>query len=665
MKRYVKILLLLLTPLRTLAQQSKPDSLKQALQIAKTDSARFIALSALSDYYSEDKRELSFNYAEQCQALARKNGKALDEALALDGKGYESMHLNKFPESFKYLQQGLAIASDAKNEGKTWLADKKTTPYNYRINLVADIRHSIGHLMGATKNIDQQISEYRAVKKLATATGYSRLLGLVNMNLGDAYYRLNRLDSALIFEKEAAQLLKKTGNEAYLGWSYHIIGEIYLKKGEKATALQFFYKSIKLSIASNAGQSTSAAYIDLALYYISEKQPDSSLFYSIKTLQLKNEMGTKDLADAYEALYKSYQLSANTDSACKYQGLALIARDSSFKTNIKNLADFEMLSFKTQLRLQQFEKEKAAAKTRNTTIVLLSGIGILLLLAIIFYRNNRQKQKANTVLEATLTNLKSTQTQLIQAEKMASLGELTAGIAHEIQNPLNFVNNFSEVNQEMIDELEEVLKVGDIEDALVIAADLKQNEQKINHHGKRADSIVKGMLQHSRTGSGEKQPTNLNAIAEEFLKLSYHGLRAKDKSFNAEIITNFAGDLPKINVVQQDIGRVLLNLFNNAFYAVNQKKKTSGENYTPTVTITTFAPPSGGWGAIVKDNGNGIPDAIKDKIMQPFFTTKPTGEGTGLGLSLSYDIIVKGHGGKIDVDSVEGNYTQFTITIPA
>ncbi|MES2278093.1 MAG: ATP-binding protein [Bacteroidota bacterium] len=266
-------------------------------------------------------------------------------------------------------------------------------------------------------------------------------------------------------------------------------------------------------------------------------------------------------------------------------------------------------------------------------------------------------------LNQSLVELKLAQTQLIQSEKMASLGELTAGIAHEIQNPLNFVNNFSEVSVELLQELKEEAEAGHTEDVLAIADDLTQNLQKINQHGKRADNIVKGMLQHSRTSTGEKQPTNINLLADEFLKLSYHGLRAKDKNFNAELVTNFDENLPKVNIVQQDMGRVLLNLFNNAFYAVNQKKKTAGTDYKPTVEVTTFAPPSGGCGVKVKDNGIGMPDAIKDKIMQPFFTTKPTGEGTGLGLSLSYDIVVKGHGGKIEVFSEEGVYTEFVISL--
>ncbi|MCO5948389.1 sensor histidine kinase [Mucilaginibacter flavidus] len=277
------------------------------------------------------------------------------------------------------------------------------------------------------------------------------------------------------------------------------------------------------------------------------------------------------------------------------------------------------------------------------------------------------KQKEN--LQDIVEELKATQDQLIQSEKMASLGELTAGIAHEIQNPLNFVNNFSEVSMELIDEMAEELEKGDKDEAMAIAADIKQNLEKIRHHGQRADGIVKGMLQHSRASSTTKEPTDINKLADEYLRLSYHGLRAKDKSFNAHLETHLAPDLPMANLVPQDVGRVLLNLFNNAFYAVQQKHKALGGDFKPTVEVSTSAPPPAKGAApmlviTVKDNGTGIPDDIKEKIMQPFFTTKPTGEGTGLGLSLSYDIVVKAHGGKLDIESKEGEYTIFTIRLP-
>ena len=272
----------------------------------------------------------------------------------------------------------------------------------------------------------------------------------------------------------------------------------------------------------------------------------------------------------------------------------------------------------------------------------------------------RQKEE----LQQAVVDLQAAQTQLIHAEKMASLGELTAGIAHEIQNPLNFVNNFSEINAELIEEIREALSKGDIQEALDLTGDIKNNQEKINHHGKRADAIVKSMLQHSRSSNSQKEPTDINALCDEYLRLSYHGLRAKDKAFNATMDTHFDPDAGKIPVVAQDIGRVLLNLFNNAFYAVSERKKKGEEGYQPTVTVTTKRL-DGRVRISVRDNGTGIPATVRDKIFQPFFTTKPTGQGTGLGLSLSFDIVTKGHGGKLHLETKENAYTQFDITLPA
>ncbi len=286
--------------------------------------------------------------------------------------------------------------------------------------------------------------------------------------------------------------------------------------------------------------------------------------------------------------------------------------------------------------------------------------------------NHRTEQ-----LNKSIQTLKSTQSQLIQSEKMASLGELTAGIAHEIQNPLNFVNNFSEVSNELIVEMTEELDKGDIEEAKAISSDIKQNLEKINHHGKRASDIVKGMLEHSRTNTGQKESTDINALCSEYLRLAYQGLKAKNKDFNATMETHFDPNLPKIDIIPQDIGRVLLNLINNAFYAVSEKLKVetskansrpsgsekAGSEYEPKVIITTSLTANNQLLIAVKDNGLGIPDAIKDKIFQPFFTTKPTGQGTGLGLSLSYDI-VKAHDGKLKVETYENQGSTFIIQLP-
>jgi signal transduction histidine kinase len=273
-----------------------------------------------------------------------------------------------------------------------------------------------------------------------------------------------------------------------------------------------------------------------------------------------------------------------------------------------------------------------------------------------------QVSERTAQLKDSLEDLRSTQQELIQREKMASLGELTAGIAHEIQNPLNFVNNFTEVNRELISELKMEIEKGNIPEAKLIVEDIDSNDKKILTHGQRADAIVKSMLQHSRVGSGKKEPTDINALADEYLRLAYHGMRAKDKSFNATLHTDFDTSLEKINIIPQDIGRVLLNIVNNAFYAVNEKKKTAPDDYEPEISIYTKKS-NNKIEITVRDNGNGIPDKIKEKIFQPFFTTKPTGKGTGLGLSLSYDM-VKAHGGEIKVESKEGEGTALIVHLP-
>jgi signal transduction histidine kinase len=326
----------------------------------------------------------------------------------------------------------------------------------------------------------------------------------------------------------------------------------------------------------------------------------------------------------------------------------------------------QLLAINEQQRQQETRQERESLKNRIRINILLSAVGVFLLLAIIFYRNNRHKQKANKVLKDTLGNLRSTQSQLIQSEKMASLGELTAGIAHEIQNPLNFVNNFSDVNTELVDEAKLEMDKGNVDEVKAILNDIKDNEEKINHHGKRADAIVKGMLQHSRASSGQKELIDINALAGEYLRLAYHGLKAKDKSFSAATRTDFNNSIGKINVVPQEIGRVILNLINNAFYAVDEKKKYTLTNsvqngYEPTVSVSTKRN-NGKVEIKVSDNGNGIPQKVLDKIFQPFFTTKPTGQGTGLGLSLSYDI-VKAHGGELKVETKEGEGSVFIIQL--
>ena len=335
--------------------------------------------------------------------------------------------------------------------------------------------------------------------------------------------------------------------------------------------------------------------------------------------------------------------------------LTIIQQDENLTAEQKDNIAKSLKNADKELEITAFKLDRTEKVKRTTAILLEETIEEL-----------EQKRKAieetNVALQQSLEELKAAQAQLIQSEKMASLGELTAGIAHEIQNPLNFVNNFSEVSTELVNEMNEEIDKGNLEDAKQIAQDLKQNLEKINHHGKRAGDIIKGMLQHSRTSTGQKEPTDINALADEYLRLAYHGLRAKDKSFNATLNTDLDESLGNIIIIPQDIGRVILNLITNAFYAVNEKKRLDVESYEPTVAVSTKKI-NDKTEIRVTDNGNGIPKKILDKIFQPFFTTKPTGQGTGLGLSLAYDI-VKAHGGELSVKTKEGEGSEFIIQLP-
>jgi two-component system NtrC family sensor kinase len=387
-------------------------------------------------------------------------------------------------------------------------------------------------------------------------------------------------------------------------------------------------------------------------------------------LATAKEHNLKQLIDAYDALFDySYQFGdykKAIEYRLVYDSLNAAMNSSQMAQNMeRSRIEFEQ---KKKDIIAKAEQQKKDAQQKTTRNLQYTAIGVILLIATFLYFNNRQKQKAKNKIEEAYSELKSTQTQLIQSEKMASLGELTAGIAHEIQNPLNFVNNFSEVNRELIAEMKEEIDKGNYNEVRLLATDVEENEEKIMHHGKRADSIVKGMLQHSRVSTGQKEPTDINALADEYLRLSYHGMRAKDKSFNGTIKTDFDASIGKISIVPQDMGRVLLNLFNNAFYAVMQKQNTPGLNhYEPIVSISTkkITSSSGAENIEirVKDNGTGIPQKAVDKVFQPFFTTKPAGQGTGLGLSLAYDII-KAHGGEMKVNSKESEGAEFTVQIP-
>ena len=438
-----------------------------------------------------------------------------------------------------------------------------------------------------------------------------------------------------------------------------------------ANSGKYYLKAQKLDIPSDVYQnkmkwdSTNGAYnlpVNLRLPYNEN---------SIRFNFVQSDAGAQDAV-----LYKYY-----------LEGFDTTWSDETTNTSTKNYFDLPNGSYTfkvTSLYNNQWSKPVEFSftiarpwwKTWWAFVIYFVLLGLIIVAIRSINLNRRNKllevkvNQRTAQLNRSLEELKSTQSQLIQSEKMASLGELTAGIAHEIQNPLNFVNNFSEVNRELLTEMKEEMKKGNTDEAIEIADDIIDNEEKISHHGKRADAIVKSMLQHSRQTSGKKEPADINALCDEYLRLSYHGMRARDKSFEADFKTDFDNSIGKINIVPQDIGRVLLNLFNNAFYAcaersrsaVNEQKKRNSISYEPRVSIITKKNEDSVTIAVT-DNGGGIPPSIKEKIFQPFFTTKPTGSGTGLGLSLSYDII-KAHGGELKVESGEGEGTTFIIQLP-
>jgi signal transduction histidine kinase len=499
---------------------------------------------------------------------------------------------------------------------------------------------------------------------------------------------LNQLDSVDYFLNIAENSNLNPVNYDALAYIKQIRSLYHIQMGsfDKADSLiQQCWKLVnqfRMSVSPPAGIIEPDYY--LALLRIKQNRNNEAIALLLKDIERVKNLRPNVLRD-YKLLAGLYEKTGDNVKAKETYKSFISLQDSL----LADQAKYRTISFETEQQINEKELSIAKLESQNKITSLsrnfLIGIAaLLLLLAGGIYHRFRFKKKANLILEQTLSNLKSTQTQLIQSEKMASLGELTAGIAHEIQNPLNFVNNFSEVSAELIVEVEEErAKNPESRDENLVSevlSDIKQNLEKINHHGKRAADIVKGMLQHSRTSSGQKEPTDINALADEYLRLAYHGLRAKDKSFNAEFKTEFDESFPKINVIPQDIGRVLLNLINNAFYAVSERaklltppppeggSKNFQTDYRPTVTISTasFIPPSGGprgGRVVVKDNGGGIPAHIVDKIFQPFFTTKPTGQGTGLGLSLSYDI-VKAHGGELKVETKEGDGTTFIISLP-
>ncbi|CAN5413193.1 hypothetical protein BH10BAC2_BH10BAC2_42330 [soil metagenome] len=658
MRKSLITILLLLHLHDAYTQDTQYNSLKNLISSAKDDSTKFWKTAELLWGYLYSYPDSAVLYIEQNILLAQKMKS--DDALHLVYVQYATLEQvnGNYTGALQYCLQALRVAEHTNNfisicEAYFTLGDI------YRET--GDFEQAIYHVRKAKSMLESKVNPVFEEEK---NNDIARVYVYCHVLVTQTFETFNQLDSALQYGKKVHDLyLRKGGGSADTLFFSRILapvmGNIYTKKGDYSTALNYYRLGAAIS---GSNKDLMDNYNGAASIYKKMGQLDSSIFYANKVLALSKAahflIGKLEALNLLSDVYKSKH---NTDSVAKYLELTIETKDSLFNT--KKVMEVQNISFNEQLRQQEIKDQQQQYQSRLRTYMLIGGLVVVLLLAGILYRNNLQKQKAKAKIEKAYEELKTTQAQLIQSEKMASLGELTAGIAHEIQNPLNFVNNFSEVNTELIEEMKTELKAGNNEEAIAIANDIKENEEKISHHGKRAEAIVKGMLQHSQASTGKKEPTNINALCDEYLRLAYLGFRAKDKDFSVALKTDFDENIDNINIIPQDVGRVLLNLYNNAFYAVNEKKKQNGDHYEPIVSV--FTKKSNTKVEIsVKDNGNGIPQKVLDKIFQPFFTTKPTGQGTGLGLSLSYDII-KAHGGEIKVESKEGEGTNFIIILPA
>jgi signal transduction histidine kinase len=559
---------------------------------------------------------------------------------------------------------------------------------------IASAFYGIGWVENKLGNYAEAKKKYAAALTTFKGLGDTYMAALMYRNMGEIFFLQGDYEAALKNDLIALKVFDEAQLKLPMAWTYTGIGNVYerqgiltassgdeaLAKSKYADALRYYGMALEIWKGSNDNFNISDAHINISnvhshLKNVTEakKHLDSSFRVA---LQIQNKGQFKRY---YQSLSHLDSLEGNFKQAYGHYKKYIAYRDSlvneeSTKRQSQTKMQYEFDKKEAVAKATQEKKDREAKRIRSQQYTVIASLAILVLavvaIAFMQWRNSRHKQKANLLLqqqkekiESTLMELKATQSQLIQSEKMASLGELTAGIAHEIQNPLNFVINFSEINAELIDELKNELVADNKAEALLIVNDIKENEQKINLHGQRADAIVKAMLQHSRTNTGKKELSDINALADEYLRLSYHGLRAKDKTFNAVMKTNFDESIGKVNIVPQDVGRVFLNLSNNAFYAVHEKIKMADQDYEPTVFVTTKRR-ADKIEINVKDNGIGISKNVIEKIFQPFFTTKPTGQGTGLGLSLSYDII-KAHGGELKVDTEEGKGATFTILLPA
>jgi signal transduction histidine kinase len=658
------------------AQLPNIDSLKNELEKSKNDTTSLLLLARISDVYAEINFDSVYVYAEKMQALAKKLSLRLEEISAINNLGYALLNKGNFARSLQYFLTAIALSEDPASEKHVLaphypyideFSDRALSPEKQRLMKLSRTMQYTGILYFNAGNYAKALWYYHSSLPISEQLNNYPHLSITYSTLGRTFLALKKNDSALHYLRKAYEYANRANYNRYIGSILLNIGRTFLAEKNKDSALYYFRWALAESKEHAYYRGVAACNLAIADIHKQNGMADSNLYYARLAQKAAYDLNAPDLfLRSYTVLADYFKTKGNNDSAVKYQSLIIKINDSIF--NSRQAQMFQNIDFDEQQRQQQIETAKAEYNAKLRTNLLLGGLAVILIIAIVLWRNSMQRKKANVLLskqkkelESALATLKATQSQLVQSEKMASLGELTAGIAHEIQNPLNFVNNFSEVNRELIEELKSQKSKLKSEELDEILNNIDTNLEKINHHGKRADAIVKSMLQHSRSSSGKKELVDINALADEYLRLAFHGLRAKDKSFNARFETQLDPTIEKISVVPQDMGRVMLNLINNAFYAVSERKGKKEPGYEPTVTVTTKKV-NDKIEVRVKDNGTGIPQSILEKIFQPFFTTKPTGQGTGLGLSLSYDI-VKAQGGELKVETQEGEGSVFIIIL--
>lgn len=688
------------------------QSLQNELQVLsksvayEKDTAYLNKANELGFLLAETNPDSAFTFLDNQIELCRKAGFQEGESNALKIYGNALQNKGDFTGSLTYYEEALKIAESLPGE-----------------ELVPGILNNIGLVNYNLGNYAEALSRFYEAIKGSENTGNLYVKAAALNNIASIYFEQEKLEEAKTKYREMLDIYTKLENKGRMILAYNNIGDVELKQNRPLKALEnlmvghrsalelqspefiemtartlagiysaldssekaegYYRQSIDIAKEKGYGVPYSHSLIGLADLYFNQGKYQEALAFANEGLVQAQQMGQPmQLRNANELLAKILEREGNFEAALDKYKLFKQFSDSINNAQGKRLATALESEYEFSKKTLEFEK----SSLRQRWLIFSTVIGLITFLVILFlvFRNRNNLNKAynslkektgeieqkNNVLENTLTQLKSTQQLLIQSEKMASLGELTAGIAHEIQNPLNFVNNFSELSMDMLDDINQEIDKGDLAEAKLLASELKGNLSRISSHGKRAGSIVKGMLEHSRKSEGKKELTDLNQLADECLRLSFHGLRATDKTFNADFKSELDPNLPQIAVVSQDIGRVMLNLINNAFYACSDRNRNQESDskfsgaveIKPLVMITTQKTQN----EIiisVKDNGPGIPESIKDKIFQPFFTTKPSGKGTGLGLSLSYDII-KAHGGELKVESSVGSGTSFYIHLP-